>query len=234
MRILLVINFYLISTFSISAQDIHYIDFNSDLIMMRDHILHERWDQAISETDLLSQKWNSIRKELNTLHPTSTTTQISSAHLNPNNLKSKNQALALSDIDDIINAMHHIRVQTQRPLPFDVLWKSYRAYDLLNETVNDQMMNLYDWFEFEDQFNDFLCKWDDYEVVSKRDLKKYYPTFNYDKKEELIVTMNVCIDDFLQSTESGYRPDFILPCDRMGQVINESLLLFAIKSKESL
>jgi hypothetical protein len=117
--------------------------------------------------------------------------------------------------------------------PIERIWDAYLKYKILHNTVNDQMMNLQEWFEFEDQINEFLCSWDNYEVLSQQELFEFSPIFDNKKKNELNVEMRQCIEEFLQSTESGFRLDFIMPCDRIGKVVEENLLLFTSKRRSN-
>lgn len=230
-NIIKLIVFILIGTLSGYAQTGSYIDFNSDLIWLRNAIKKGDWVQAQNHQAVILRKWTGIKEDFKKQYGTNISMQQSFNNYQKAYDK-KNSGGTIESIEGLIDDMHDMRIQKNQPLPFDVLWKAYQAYKQVHSTVNDQMMNLYDWFEFNDQINEYMCRWDDYEVLSKNELVKYYPNFDYGKKEELVLEMRGCIEDFMRSTESGFRPDFVMPCDRIGQVLDESLLLFTIKNRE--
>lgn len=213
------------------AQSGTYNDFNSDLIWLRDALKKGDWVQANNHQNVVMKKWSGIKQDLKKQYGSNITIeQLLNSYQNA--FDKKDTHLAIESIDGVINDMHDKRKDKNQPVPFDILWRAYIAYKQVHSTVNDQMMNLYDWFEFNDQINEYMCRWDDYEVLSKNVLLKYYPNFDYDKKEQLVMDMRGCIEDFMHSTEGGFRPDFVMPCDRIGQVLDESLLLFTLRNKE--
>lgn len=143
------------------------------------------------------------------------------------------QTSAIDGVDRCITATIRAQQTNYGDSPVEKIWDAYLNYKTLNNIVNDQMMDLQEWFEFEDQISTFICSWDAYEVISWRELSDYSPLFNTKKKDELNIEMKQCIEEFLMSTESGFRLDFIIPCDRIGKVIEENLLLFTDHPKSN-
>lgn len=211
-------------TISISAQSDVYLDIYTDLLHKRQSLHNES-----SKTDQLPSEYIEINATANQ----TTIKLIAKCDSVYRKVYIGTQTSAIDGIDQCISTT----IKTQRDdygeNPLEKIWDAYLNYKALNNTVNDQMMNLQEWFEFEDQINAFLCSWDQYEVVSQQELFDYSPIFDKKKKEDLNVEMRQCIEEFLHSTESGFRLDFIMPCDRIGNVIEENLLLFASKRRSN-
>ncbi len=141
------------------------------------------------------------------------------------------KAEKLKSVESIITTLHEYRRATNSEVPFDELWDAYLAYQEIKETVNDQMMNLKEWFEFDDQIDRFMCEWDDYDLLDPALMSRYHPEIDRSDRKELGIKMQECLNTFMKSIESGFRPDFVLPCDEIGRVLDDSLSLFAQESK---
>ena len=117
--------------------------------------------------------------------------------------------------------------------PLDNLWDGIDAYFVIRSTINDRMFNLKEWFEFEDDVNDFICKWEYYDLKHIKEIQSYYPGVLKSEHQMLKEKVNSCTVDLLKSIETGYQSNFVLPCDELGQALNELIRMYA-KSKTKL
>ncbi len=116
----------------------------------------------------------------------------------------------------------------------DILWESMDAYILIKNTVEDRMFNLKEWFEFEDDINEFICKWEQYDLKSIQEIQSYYPGIKKIKHSQLKQKVNSCIVDLLNSVETGYQNNFVLPCDDLGDALEDLMRYYANSSMKLL
>lgn len=111
--------------------------------------------------------------------------------------------------------------------PIDRLLHMHITHNEIHYTVHDEMMGLRYWFEFQDIVNDFIAHWDEYDCMGIEEIQKYFknidPIFHKDLKQ----TLHTCLAEFIKSMESGYRTDFEIPCDKMGNAIRELIWLYS-------
>lgn len=111
--------------------------------------------------------------------------------------------------------------------PVDVLWESIDAYNRIKKTINDRMFDLREWFEFEDQVNDFICKWEYYDLRHINEIHEYFPGINKAKHNELKDDVKSCIVSLLESIDTGYQSNFVLPCDELGIALKKLLKMYS-------
>lgn len=111
--------------------------------------------------------------------------------------------------------------------PVDVLWESIDSYNRIKRTINDRMFDLRDWFEFEDQVNDFICKWEYYDLRHINEIHEYFPGINNTKHSELKNDIKSCIVRLLESIDTGYQSNFVLPCDELGAALQALLKMYS-------
>jgi len=111
--------------------------------------------------------------------------------------------------------------------PVDVLWESIDAYSRIKKTINDRMFDLREWFEFEDQVNDFICKWEYYDLRHINEIHEYFPGINKTKHNELKDDVKSCIVSLLESIDTGYQSNFVLPCDELGEALQKLLKMYS-------
>ena len=151
-----------------------YNDFNSDLIWLRNAVKKGDWIQANNHQKVVLKKWSGIKQDMKKQYGTNRAIEQSlNAYQKAYN--KKDSKFAIESIDGVIDDMQEMRKEKNQPVPFDILWRAYSSYKQVHSTVNDQMMNLYDWFEFNDQINEYMCRWDDYEVLSKAETIEILP-----------------------------------------------------------
>ena len=110
--------------------------------------------------------------------------------------------------------------------PLDAFWESYDVYRDVRHTVNDQMLDLREWFEFDDMVTEMVARWNQYELIVKKHADSYFPGFDHEKQMEINTEMEGCLSHFIESLESGFRPDFILPCDQIGYTMEKALDIY--------
>ncbi len=110
--------------------------------------------------------------------------------------------------------------------PLDAFWKSFDIYHEVRHIVNDQMMDLRGWFEFEDMITEMVARWNQYELIVQDYADEYFPGFNQEEQSIINEEMEGCMSHFIESLESGYRPDFIVPCDQVGFTMEKALDLY--------
>ena len=86
-------------------------------------------------------------------------------------------------------------------------------------------MELTQWFEFEDVMDDMFASWDAY-IANVSDVPQFFSGFDLSAQFKLHERMQDCKAAFVDALEDGYRPDFELPCDRIGETLEESLGLY--------
>jgi hypothetical protein len=114
--------------------------------------------------------------------------------------------------------------------PLDLIWDAMDAYFEIKSTINDRMFNLKEWFEFEDDVNDFICKWEYYDLRHIKEIQEFYPGINKTEHGEIKEKVNSCLLTLLKSIETGYQSNFVMPCDELGYAMDELLQMYA-KSK---
>ncbi len=110
--------------------------------------------------------------------------------------------------------------------PLDAFWKSFDIYHDVRHIVNDQMMDLRGWFEFEDMITEMVARWNQYELIVQDYADEYFPGYNHQEQSVINEEMEGCMSHFIESLESGYRPDFIVPCDQVGYTMEKALDLY--------
>lgn len=109
----------------------------------------------------------------------------------------------------------------------DDLLNMYDTYNEIHYTVHDPMLGLRNWFEFQDLIDDFIESWDSYLCTQDKEIKTYFTGINLETHTLLKQKLNTCLDNFIQSLDSGYRTDFEIPCDIMGEAVRELIWLYA-------
>lgn len=125
-----------------------------------------------------------------------------------------------------IDEMVQLRAAYEDAYAFDELWEYKSKYDRLNKIIHDQMLDLLEWNEIDMLYDQLDCSWQKYELLYQDLLPVYYPNFDVARQKSIFVEMQTCLDRLRQALDSGFRPDFIVPCDDIGSLIEENLELF--------
>lgn len=110
--------------------------------------------------------------------------------------------------------------------PIDHVLNMVAYYSEINETVHDQMFGLKYWFEFEDMVNAFQSEWQAYDAKRTEEITKCFPFIAEVEHEMAKEKIEECLSYFLASLESGYRTDFEIPCDELGNALYELIILY--------
>jgi len=111
--------------------------------------------------------------------------------------------------------------------PIDQLLKTHITYSEIHYTVHDEMMGLKYWFEFQELVEIFEDYWNEYDNMSMDAINSYFGEISQEKHIILKKTVNDCLAIFMSSLDSGNRTDFEMPCDDMGDALNELIWLYS-------
>jgi len=114
--------------------------------------------------------------------------------------------------------------------PIDRLLHMHITYNEIHYTVHDEMMGLRYWFEFQDIVDEFIEHWEGYDCMGINEIQSYFDNVNPTIHKDLKQTLNTCLENFIESMDSGYRTDFELPCDEMGNAVRELIWLYSINT----
>ncbi len=120
-----------------------------------------------------------------------------------------------------------LRDTYENSYPLDHLWKTKLFYDDLRNIVNDPLLELLEWNEIDRLYEKLNCSWQEYEMLFQDLIPFYFPDINQEKQRALFDSMAQCFERLRKALDTGYRPDFILPCDEIGHNIDENLKMYA-------
>ena len=106
--------------------------------------------------------------------------------------------------------------------PLDMLWNAHDLYKEIHYTIDDPMFGLREWSEFEELVNDFICEFETYDLVHIRQIMEWYSGIDTEQHNASKEKVSECLYNLLISFDSGYQPDYKLPCDELGYAL-ESL-----------
>lgn len=110
--------------------------------------------------------------------------------------------------------------------PIDLLLSLSSRYTEINKTVYDQKLDLYEWMEFQEMVDKFISDWENYNCLSIEDISNSFPNLDKKKHEMSKGKFIMCLEDFINSLESGYRSDFELPCSELGNALDTLTTLY--------
>jgi len=110
--------------------------------------------------------------------------------------------------------------------PLDELIELKEAYLTVESAVTDPMMKLLEWFEFIDLVDQMISRFEEYDCIQDSDILIVTPDFDVKKHNLLKLQANICIEDLIESMESGYQENFTSPCLELGKAIDNILKLY--------
>lgn len=119
----------------------------------------------------------------------------------------------------------------QKGYPLDAMMLLSESYTKVHKTVEDPMMDLLEWFEFSKQVNEMVDRWEKYNCIPNATIQKYFPHISGIQHQLQKEKANNCLNDFLGSLESGYRKDFILPCEDLGDALSTLMKLYGHEAR---
>jgi len=81
----------------------------------------------------------------------------------------------------------------------DQLWDVIDAYQEIYFTIDDPMMVLKEWSEFEDLINSMICNWENYEYLHISEINKFYPGMNKRQHAKVKEDVNSCTFSLLKA-----------------------------------
>lgn len=107
----------------------------------------------------------------------------------------------------------------QTDYPIDLLIILQKKYKNIHKAVHDQKLDLLEWMQFQDMVNRFVDDWEQYNCLAIEEIELQFPNINKDQHEIFKNNFMNCLDTFIESLQSGYRTDFELPCDDLGDAL---------------
>ena len=111
--------------------------------------------------------------------------------------------------------------------PLDKLWDVIDVYYNIDFTIDDPMMNLKEWFEFEDMINEMICDWENYDHLHISEIQNYFPGINAERHNVIKEDVDSCTFSLLISIETAQQDKFKMPCDQLGNALEELIQLYA-------
>ena len=103
--------------------------------------------------------------------------------------------------------------------PLDILFDVYDHHEKISWIVNDKLMGLTEWYEFEDIIQDYMCAWGEYTLINKNALLKYNPHINIPLHNRLKENLEECNYALMVAVDGGYQDNFILPCNKIEEAL---------------
>jgi hypothetical protein len=207
-------------------------ELDQKLLALRTSLINHSFDEAILHVQLLEDSWFKISGELLQIQD-DRIMLMDLAELQNLRIYSIEQMVSIHNaekalyyVDNFYTELRDARNCIGDDYPLDQLWKSKESYEELSHVVNDPMLQLREWYELEDLVDDLSCNWEAYELLYQDLIPIYFPDFDVAKQKDLFREMYGSINGFKEIMRSGFRPDFVDPCDRMGEIIEENLKLY--------
>ena len=113
-------------------------------------------------------------------------------------------------------------------LSLDLIWNMDDLFHEISTTVEDPMFGLYEWEEFEGMVNELSLYWTDYTHMDDEQIAGFYPKLDFGLHSKQKEKVNKCLEDFINSLESGFQDDFKLPCNELGNALKELIALYML------
>ena len=130
----------------------------------------------------------------------------------------------------MLNSFREARVNYTNDLySLDELVSAFSIYDQLHYAVDDPMLGLYDWQDFEQLFVDFRKQFNRYVVIAKPDFRDL-GSLPFDLAVERV---HECSREFAIALEGAQQGDFVAPCDDTRDALMDLIALYAEKPTTS-
>ena len=127
----------------------------------------------------------------------------------------------------ILESLRTLRInQNNGEYPIDLLLGLGSSYNSIKKAVYDQKLDLLEWIEFQELVNKFIEDWEKYNCLTLHDLTESFPNLDEEQHEEFKNKFVICLEDFITSLQSGYRSDFEIPCDELGNALSSLTALY--------
>lgn len=191
--------------------------------------------------DASLKEWNSVKQKLGTfdLPHINTKEMVDDVNYYFNLLGT---SIALIDYNNIEKLSYHIlyEFRSLRQCYFsstyslDQLWDVIDVYSEIDFTIDDPMMDLKEWSEFEDLVNKMICYWENYDVMHINEIIQYFPGMNKREHSKAKEQVTTCTHTLLIAIETAFQDKFKLPCDQLGDAFVELLQLYAYSKPSGL
>lgn len=111
--------------------------------------------------------------------------------------------------------------------PLDHLFNVYELYKEIHYTVDDPLFGLREWSDFEDLVNIMICDFETYDLIHDNAINSYFAGLNNEDHKQSKAKAANCINNLLLSFDSGYQPNFKIPCDELGDALIELFQVYA-------
>lgn len=103
------------------------------------------------------------------------------------------------------------------------------AYDNIHNIIHDPLFGLKTWTEFQDEVDQLVQYWERYKCFDEDTISQSVKDINLNDHHRVCMDIETCLNDFINSLDSGFQPDFELPCDSLGQSIDLLNQLYGIR-----
>jgi len=216
-----------------------YQEMDRQLLSLWKSAKTENYKMCIAYLNKVEHEWNTILPKVKDLAVSNIDTEefakdvqleIASMHIS---LKRKTCKRIEVSCLELLQSFSNLRESAGvEGYPIDDLLSINTYYNDIHYAVHDKMMGLLYWFEFQDLVDNFIDKWHAYDCIPPSEIQNQFDNINLSQHADLKVKLNSCLDEFIDSLESGYTPDFEIPCDDLGVAIRELMWLYA-ESKQT-
>ncbi|MBT8234459.1 MAG: hypothetical protein HKO66_02140 [Saprospiraceae bacterium] len=142
---------------------------------------------------------------------------------------------SISDYNNVEKLSYHIMYEFRSlrqcyfysEYPLDQLWDVIDVHSEIDFTIDDPMMDLKEWFEFEDMVNLMICNWETYDLLHISEIDGFFMGFNKEKHNAIKERVNSCIFSLLKAIETSFQDNFESPCDELGYALEDLIKLYA-------
>lgn len=230
----LILAFLLSTTIFSQSADFVFPELDQALIGVWRAAEEERTKDLREVSNHLSEIWEAEKRFVSALPPEYLTRELFIIEVSCQVLEIQ-EAAALQDFVTVRNTAQELLL---------AFWEIRDCYDhvdysldvlldLLDDvvqiemSVNDVMFDKMEWYEFEFYVRNAVRNYDYYAGLSDSDLTDFFPGMNLDRHHMLRDKLASCIMDFLYSLEEAYQPDFVKPCDEMGNSLQQLIFFYS-------
>lgn len=128
----------------------------------------------------------------------------------------------------ILNSFSEIRDwNCNESYPLDIVLNLLRNYDEFHVIIHDPLFDLREWKEFEFSIAHFQSTLELYENIEPEVIHSFNYHLDIDVHRLQIEKIKSCLADLKLATESGYQKTFEMPCDNLGNSLEELLMLYS-------
>ena len=125
-----------------------------------------------------------------------------------------------NSVNSYVYVTTSVLLQDDQSTPKNLAKTLQLMYNDLHETIHDPLFSLKTWAEFQNDVDILVQTWEAYKCLNEQEVLNANPKVNLELHRTVLVEIESCLNDFINSLDSGYQPDFEVPCDTLGRSIN--------------